>query len=344
MPTMLITGGHKGLGLEAARRVAATGGHDIILAARDMAEAETAAAGLRGDHGVRVRAVPLDLASLASVRSAVAEVRGLIAAGEVGPLDTLALNAGAQFLGPVKRSVDGIELTFATNCIGHFLLLNLLLDDLARGGRVVFTASGTHDPETMDGRMVGRAAPPDARMLARQGEAGQSGALLSGGVRYATSKLCTMLHAYELARRLDAADAGIASIAFCPGLIVETGLIRSAPAPARWLMRTRPLKALMQGLGISIGTIPFSGGALADIAIGPRFADASGRYVQSRNGKLTQARSSRASYDEAAAARLWTDSEALAGLAPQERPSVLSVSPALAQGRRESVRDARRAS
>lgn len=331
MPTLLITGGHKGLGLEAARRVAATGSHDIILAARDMAEAATAATGLRRDHGVRVRAVPLDLASLVSVRSAAAEVQGLIASGEVGPLGTLALNAGAQFLGPVKRSVDGIELTFATNCIGHFLLLNLLLGDLVRGGRVVFTASGTHDPKTMDGRMVGRAAAPDARMLALQGQEGQTDATLPGGVRYATSKLCTMMYAYELARRLDAADAGIASIAFCPGLLVETGLIRSAPAPAQWLMRTRPLKALIQLLGVSIGTIPFSGGALADVAIGPRFADASGKYMQSRNGKLIEARSSKASYDEVAAARLWADSEALAGLAPQERPRMLSETEATAR-------------
>ena len=336
MPTVLITGGHKGLGLEAARRIAAAGGRDLLLGGRDIAEVEAAAAGLRHDYGVRVGVVVLDLSSLASVRSAVTEVRRLIASGAAAPLDTLVLNAGAQFLGPVALSVDGIELTFATNCLGHFLLLNLLLDDLEQGGRVVFTASGTHDPETMDGRMVGRAAAPDARMLARQGQAGEKEAALSGGVRYATSKLCTVMYAYELGRRLGAADADIASIAFCPGLIVETGLIRSAPSVAQRLIRTRPLKILMRLLGVSMGTIPFSGGALADVAIAPGFAGASGTYMQSRNGRLTEARSSRASYDAAAAERLWADSEALAGLKPQERPRLLSGS-AAAQARADDA-------
>ena len=164
------------------------------------------------------------------------------------------LNAGAQFMGPIEFSVDGHEKTFATNCLGHFLLLNLLLADMQEGGRVVFTASGTHDPDTMDGKLVGAAAEPDAFKLANEGKAGKP---ISGGRRYATSKLCTMLYAYELDRRLRAGGSSIQSIAFDPGLIVETSLMRSTPAAARWLMRTGPAKALFKALGVTMEAFHF---------------------------------------------------------------------------------------
>jgi NAD(P)-dependent dehydrogenase (short-subunit alcohol dehydrogenase family) len=316
MPTVFITGGHKGLGLRSVQHIAAKGGFDLVLGGRNLAEVEVTVDKLRRDYNVNARAVLLDVSSLASVRTAAAQCQGMIQDGEVAPLQVLMLNAGAQFLGDVSFSVDGYEQTFATNCLGNFLLINLLLGDIEHGGRVVFTASGTHDPVTMDGKMTGAAVAPDAIALANQGKQGKP---ISGGKRYATSKLCTILYAYELDRRLKAADAGIASIAFDPGLIVETGLIRSAPPIAQRIMRTRPVKWLCKTLGVTMGSIPFSGDALADVAIDPRFADASGKYIQSHNGRLIEARSSKASYEEASARKLWADSEALVHLLPGER-------------------------
>lgn len=321
MGTVLITGGHKGIGLEAATRMLAQGGCDLIMAGRNQGEVEAVAHDLAVRHGANIRTVVLDVASLASVRTAADTVQALLREGAVAPLQVLMLNAGAQFMGPPQYSVDGHEKTFATNCLGHFLLLNLLLNDVQEDGRIVFTASGTHNPETMDGKMIGKAAEPDADRLARDGKHGKP---LPWGVRYSTSKLCTILYAYELDRRLRAQGSSVQSIAFDPGLIVETGLSRSAPELAQWLTRTRLAKWLFGTLGVTMGSIPFSGDALARMAIDPAFAKGSGKYFQSKDGRLIEQRSSAMSYDEAKAAKLWQDSVALVQLAPAERSHLLT--------------------
>ena len=317
--TLWVPGGHKGLGRRSVQNIAAKGGYDLVLGGRNLAEVEVTVNELRRDYKVNARAVLLDVSSLASVRAAAAQFQGMVKDGKVGPLQVLMLNAGAQFLGDVSFSADGYEQTFATNCLGNFLLVNLLLGDVERGGRIVFTASGTHDPATMDGKMVGAAVAPDAIALSNQGKHGKP---ISGGKRYSTSKLCTILYAYELDRRLKTADVRIASIAFDPGLIVETGLSRSAPPIAQRMMRTGPVKWLCKALGVTMGSIPFSGDSLADVAIGSRFADASGKYIQSHNGQLIEARSSKVSYDEAVARKLWADSEMLVHLRPEEKTSM----------------------
>ncbi|MEO9337157.1 SDR family NAD(P)-dependent oxidoreductase [Mesorhizobium sp. SB112] len=316
MPTVLITGGHKGLGLEATRKIAEQGDFDIIIAGRNREEVESAASDLRARYRTTLKTVILDVSSLVSVREAAAAIQTLVRNDDVSPLQVLMLNAGAQFMGQIEFSVDGYENTFATNCLGHFLLLNLLLANMQDGGRIVFTASGTHDPDTMDGKMVGAAVEPDAFSLAHQGKGGKP---ISGGKRYATSKLCTMLYAYELDRRLRASGSSLQSIAFDPGLIVETSLIRSAPAAAQWLMRTAPVKAALRALGVTMGSIAFSGDALARVAIDPSFSSASGKYVQSRNGRLIEARSSAMSHDIRRARKLWSDSEALVELSPHQQ-------------------------
>jgi NAD(P)-dependent dehydrogenase (short-subunit alcohol dehydrogenase family) len=185
----------------------------------------------------------------------------------------------------------------------------------------VFTASGTHDPETMDGKMVGAAVEPDAVALAGEGRNGKKP--ISGGRRYATSKLCIILFSYELDRRLKNAHQRIASIAFDPGLMPETRLGRTAPVFAQWLSRTAAVKWILKNIGVTMGSLPFSGAALASIALDERFATASGKYIQSKNGTLKEARSSNTSYDQAKAAKLWKDSEQLVDLKAGERPARL---------------------
>ncbi|WP_428339616.1 SDR family NAD(P)-dependent oxidoreductase [Mycobacterium sp.] len=202
MTTVFITGGHAGIGLECARRLAA-GGFNIVLAGRSPAAMQAVADELREGGDIDVATVELDLSSLESVRSAAAHCTQMIERGETEPLHALICNAGGRFDGQVKYSPEGYELTFATNCLGHFLLVDLLLPVVSADGRVVFTASGTHDPETMDGKLVGAAAEPNADALANVGKDGEKP--LSVGKRYSTSKLCTVMYAYELARRLDRA-------------------------------------------------------------------------------------------------------------------------------------------
>ncbi len=111
---------------------------------------------LSGDqYGVDVTTLQLDLSSLESVREAADTCKAMLKPGQIDALQAIPCNAGRQFQGPILYSKDGYEETFATNYLGHFLLVNLLLDSISEKGRVVFTVSGTHDPATMDGKMVG---------------------------------------------------------------------------------------------------------------------------------------------------------------------------------------------
>lgn len=316
MVTVLITGGHKGLGLEATTKIAERGGFDIVLAGRNPAEMDVVARDLRARYRTNIKTVDVDVSSLASVRAGAKAVQDLVRDGIVAPLQVLMLNAGAQFMGPIEYSVDGYEKTFATNCLGHFLLLNLLSDDIGESGRVVFTASGTHDPETMDGKMVGKAVEPSAVKLANEGKTCKP---ISGGKRYTTSKLCTILYAYELDRRLRAAGSSVESIAFDPGLVSATGLTRTLPPFVQSISRTRFVAWMVKTLGVTMGSISFSGNALAEVAVDPAFANASGKYIQSHNGRLIEARSSVMSYDVERARKLWADSELLVELKPESR-------------------------
>ena len=218
MQTVLITEANKGLGLEAVRFIASRGDSNIVIAGRSLDEMEKVAADLRKEHGVTAKTLMLDTSSLNSVREGAQTLKRFVERGDVGPLSTLMFNAGVQSLSAPEYTVDGYEKTFATNCLGHFLLLNLLLDGVQEGGRVIWTASGTHDPNTTDGKLVGRAAPPDAETLANTGKSGKP---LSGGVRYTTSKLCLILYSYELDRRLRKAKRNVASIAYDPGFTPE---------------------------------------------------------------------------------------------------------------------------
>jgi NAD(P)-dependent dehydrogenase (short-subunit alcohol dehydrogenase family) len=320
MSTVLITGGHTGLGFEAAKQLAASK-LNLLLAGRNLDKVEIAAKQIRSQYGIKVTALKLDLSSLASVREAAQNCRAMLKGGQIDSLQAILCNAGAQFQGPIAYSDDGYEQTFAGNCLGHFLLVNLLLDSVSEQGRIVFTASGTHDPETMDGKMVGIAVEPDARVLALAGK--NNVKPISGGKRYSTSKLCIILYAYELDRRLRRRHSAVGSIAFDPGLIPETGLTRTSSKPVQWLVTTSPVKAILKMLGVTMGSVNFSGAALAKIVADPVFADGSGKYFQSHNGSLIEAKSSKMSYDAQRAGKLWSDSEQLAHLQVSEKPALL---------------------
>src|SRR3984957_12253788 len=320
MPTVLITGGHSGLGLESAKHLAAMG-LNLALAGRTLERIEPVATQLSSAYGVKVSAIELDVSSLASVRGAVAVCRAMIASGEIDALQAIICNAGANFLGKVSYSVDGYENTFATNYLGHFLLVQMLLDHVAENGRIVFVASGTHDPDTRDGKFAGKAAEPDAFALANQGKDGSKA--ISSGKRYSTSKLCIILYAYELDRRLKRSGKSIVSIAYDPGSIPETGLMRGLPGPLQSLTKTPLTKWILRMIGISQGSLDFSGASLAKVTADPRFAQMSGKYLQSNGGSLLVAKSSKASYNEGSALKLWDDSKRLASLQPSEEPASL---------------------
>ncbi len=321
MPTVLITGGHKGIGLQASRTIARMGGHDLLLCGRDVPAMQRVADDLHREFGSNVQTAEVDISSLGSVRDAAKRCKGLIADKKVASLAALLLNAGAQFPDPPTYGADGYELTFATNCLGHFLLLNLLIDDLLPRGRIVFTASGTHDPETTDGKIVGKAIEADAFSLANQG---RKGAAIVGGRRYTTSKLCTIMFAYELDRKLRRAGSDILSVAYDPGMVSETDLTASIPKLAKALLKTRVMKRVLRALGVTIGNLQFSGAMLGRLAAASEYANVSGKFMQSRNGRSIEQRSSTASYDAGRAAKLWHDCVELTGLQPAEQSRLLT--------------------
>ena len=138
--TVLITGANSGLGLASAQALARHGAA-VVMACRNPERAEAARRRVAEvATGPEPVAVALDLADLASVRKAAAEVDG-----SVERLDVLMNNAGVMAL-PLGHTADGFEMQFGTNHLGHFALTGLLLPALGRATapRVVTTSSNMH--------------------------------------------------------------------------------------------------------------------------------------------------------------------------------------------------------
>lgn len=319
MATYFITGGHSGLGLECSKLLASSYHPDLVLAGRDITKMEPIAKELR-DYGAKVCLIAMDTSSLASVRAGAAKLMDMLDNGEIDPLQGIICNAGVRLSGALTYTSDGYETTFATNYLGHFLLTELLIDRVAANGRVVFTTSGTHDPDTADGKMMGIAADKNAFQLAKAGKEGNEPVSL--GKLYATSKLDMILHIYELDRRLRASGSSVAAIAYDPGATPGTGFLRAMPKMVQWLADTALMHWIMKRSGVTIGAIDFSGKSLARIAADPAYGNGSGKYFQSNDGKLIERRSSKLSYDQERALKLWDESKTLVHL-KQEEESVM---------------------
>jgi NAD(P)-dependent dehydrogenase (short-subunit alcohol dehydrogenase family) len=138
-PTYLVTGANAGIGFEIARGLAKSGDKpNVILGCRNRAKGETARAKIAAETGnPNLEVLLIDLASQKSIREAAGEFYK-----KHSTLDALVNNAGTS--SPTRQKTEeGIELTFATNVLGYFLLTNLLLDALkaAPAGRLVNIAS-----------------------------------------------------------------------------------------------------------------------------------------------------------------------------------------------------------
>jgi len=307
--TILITGGHTGLGLACScQLLAAYPDAHLLWASRSVAAA-TATAQALSPQG-RVRVLPLDMTALANVRTLAGTVQADLAAGQLPPLQALVCNAGIQFAEGVHWTADGIEETFGVNHLAHFLLVELLLPYLHPAGRVVMVSSGTHfdAPRAWTSAMFGMPAPQylGAAALAR-GEvpAGLKPASAAANqFRYATSKLCNLLFAYELDRRLRAAGSAATVNAFDPGLMPGTGLARANGGAARWTWNhVMPVLRLFPG----VNSPAASGRCLARLAADPALNGQSGGYYEA--DQLTP--SSELSRQPRLWADLWAASTAL---------------------------------
>jgi light-dependent protochlorophyllide reductase len=292
--TVIVTGASSGLGLQCARAVLADASWHVVLAVRDPARGAGAVARLGEPH--RCTVLEMDLASLRSVREFVRNVKD---AG-LPPVHAVVCNAGVQVLSGTEVTDDGVEMTFGVNHLGHFALVQGILDDLARPARIVVVSSGTHDPDKFTGMPHPRytsaadlALPPAGTSTAEEGRR-----------RYTTSKLCNLLFSYELDRRLGRGEQGVTVNAFDPGLMPGSGLARDYPPMQRLAWRYLfPALRVLPG----VRSTRASGRYLAALSTDARFDGVSGEYFSGRR----PIRSSADSYDPAKAHDLWETSERL---------------------------------
>jgi len=193
----VITGATSGIGLAAARALAARGAR-LAIVARDEGRASAAAASISASGGgAPVDVLLADLAAQTSVRGLAAEILR-----RWPRLDVLVNNAGAVFSAR-RLTADGVEMTWALNHLAPFLLTNLLLDQLKASApaRVITTASDAHR---------------GARLRLDDLDGARSPASL-GFARYGESKLANILFTAELARRLE--GTGVTAACFHPGVV-----------------------------------------------------------------------------------------------------------------------------
>ena len=265
--TVLITGATSGIGRATALGLARMGAH-LAITGRDRGRTEDAAREIRAAGGGQADMLVAELSSQSEVRRLAEEVLQ-----SLSRIDVLINNVGGYW-DTRHVTVDGLERTFALNHLAPFLLTNLLLDKLKQSApaRVVTVSSNAH--------AAGRIDFGDL-----QGERSYSGARA-----YSQSKLANILFSYELARRLPATS--VTANALHPGL-VNTSFGAEDPAGVQKLLvpLLRPfMKSPARGAATSI-----------HLASAADLERVTGRYFA--NSKPT--RSSKPSYDEAAAARLW---------------------------------------
>jgi NAD(P)-dependent dehydrogenase (short-subunit alcohol dehydrogenase family) len=274
---VVITGATSGIGQVAAERLAGMGAR-VVLVARDRARgAASLSRLLQRGPGLAHRAHYADLSSVADTKRVAAE----IAAAEPR-VDVLINNAGALF-NTRRVTADGLELTFATNHVAYAVLTHGLRGSLVVGApsRVINTASDAHRGATL--------AFDDL----------QSARGYSGFKVYGRSKLCNILYTRELARRL--AGTGVTANSLHPGFVATRfgdqsgGLLSYAVRAAKLFAAISPEKGAQ---------------TLVYLASSPEVAAISGGYFY----KCKLAQPTREAQDDAAARRLWSETERLAGI------------------------------
>jgi retinol dehydrogenase 14 len=274
--TVLVTGGTGGIGRATALGLARLGA-DVAITGRHAVRAADTAAQIRAATGSRVDVFTADLSIQSEVRRLAAEVLDRLPS-----IDVLVNNVGG-FWNTRQVTTDGIERTLAVNHLAPFLLTSLLLARLETSdhARVVTVTSHAHAQGRIDFDDL------------------QGVASYSGSRAYNQSKLANLLFTHELARRLHRST--VTANAVHPG-VVSTAFGAEDPGRTQRLMvpLLRPLmKSAVRGASTSV-----------HVAAAPELLGVSGRYFVNSHPR----RSSKRSYDEVVAARLWRVSTKLIGL------------------------------
>ncbi|KAL9242947.1 hypothetical protein vseg_016901 [Gypsophila vaccaria] len=285
--TAIITGGTSGIGEETARTLAKRGARVVLPARSYKAGEETKSRILSESPHAEVLVMPLDLSSLSSVSNFVNLFHSLHL-----PLNLLINNAG-QFSHAHAISDDGIEITFATNYLGHFLLTKLLLNKMVETaestgiqGRIVNVSSSIHTWFTAD-------------IFAYLHLITTTKTEYDATRAYALSKLANVLHTKHLALILQQMKANVTVNCVHPG-IVRTRLTRDREGiltDVVFLLASKLLK-----------TIPQAAATTCFVATHPKVANVSGKYFADCN----EASPSKFASNSSEAQRLWIASEIMA--------------------------------
>lgn len=276
----LITGATNGIGKVTALELAKLGA-TIVIVGRNREKTQATADEIRSHGGSHnVDGLIADLSVMSEVRRLADEFKA-----RYDRLHILVNNAGAVFA-QRRETDDGLEMTFALNHLSYFLLTTLLLDALKASApaRIINVSSGAHTG-------VKGMNFDDLQSMSAYG--------MSGFNAYSQSKLANILFTYELARRLQ--GTGVTANVLHPGF-VATGFGRNSAGLMNRLMGVLHRFALTPEEGAHT-TVHLASSAEVEGVTGQYFI------------KSKPARSSKASYDEAAQRRLWEISEQLTGIA-----------------------------
>ncbi|MDM7959088.1 MAG: protochlorophyllide reductase [Synechococcus sp. WH 8007] len=230
---VLVTGTTSGVGLNAVKALTDRG-WTVVTANRDPIRAGAAADSL-GIPSEKLHHIRMDLGDLDSVRVGVETLVDSLGFG----LDALVINAAVYKprLKEPERSPQGYELSMATNHLGHFLLIQLLLPQLQASQhpskRVVILGTVTANSKELGGK-IPIPAPADLGDLSgfkagfKAPIAMANGKAFKPGKAYKDSKLCNMITTQELHRRLHQ-STGIVFSSLYPGCVADTPLFRNTP-------------------------------------------------------------------------------------------------------------------
>ena len=316
-PTVIITGASSGVGLYASKALADRGWH-VVMACRNLEKAVKAAQDVGIQPG-QYTPIKLDLASLDSVRQFVKTFRE-----SDKMLSALVCNA-AVYLPLLKEpqwTVDGYELSVATNHLGHFSLCHLMLEDLKHSPvadkRLIILGTVTANRKELGGK-IPIPAPPDLGDLEgfeqgfKKPIAMINSKSFKSGKAYKDSKLCNMLTTRELHRRYHD-GTGITFNSLYPGCVADTPLFRNHYPLFRtifpWFQKNITGGYVSQAL---------AGERVAMVVADPEYKQSGvhwswgNRQKQGREA-FVQELSAEGS-DDAKAKRLWELSEKLVGVA-----------------------------
>ena len=286
LKTIIITGASNGLGLETVKKIAKQyKNYRIIMACRNLLKANSVKDEIiKETQNSNLIVMEIDTSSLESVKNFVLNYKK----SSYGKIYALVCNAG---IGGFSKGIskDGFDLIFATNHLGHFLLVNSLISEIEENGRIIIVSSDMHDPP--------KQFVPNFSWIGTENVAKPDENLVKSNVRYSLSKLCNLYFTYELKRRMK--DKKIFINAFNPGFMPETGLkgnFKFTPEAIQNVAKNSPER---------MGDLNNSSQALCDIITKENIKN-NGEFFD-RSTKTIK--TSELSYNEDNAKELWEKSE-----------------------------------